>query len=260
MADLVDDTNPRVQYQPGWIWDQGVAEVDATRHGAATAGLSCWLSFTGTGVQVLGTLGPSHTDGQPTTTYSIDGVPAGTYSAPFVPSGTTRYNVTFFAVHDLSAGDHIIRINNFNGTSPNVFWLDYFLIDGSTDSRAPSPTPSSSQDLGDSQAQNTPSPSVSSIPSGSSPSSSVGNTVSPGPASSRSASHPNIGAIVGGVVGGVVVVAIIAVLTYCLSYFFASPGLNRSWIDERMESSSDGIWRDELFICLSALSAFDHRD
>lgn len=46
-TELVDDTNHRVQYQSGWIWDQGVAEVDATRHGASIAGIVAWLSFTG---------------------------------------------------------------------------------------------------------------------------------------------------------------------------------------------------------------------
>ncbi|KAI0638695.1 hypothetical protein C8Q77DRAFT_1154306 [Trametes polyzona] len=126
---LVDDTNPRVQYQPGWIWDQGVVEVDATRHGAAIAGLEAWLKFTGTGVRVVGTLGPSDTNGRPSTTYWIDDQVVGTYSAPFVPSGQIRYNTTFLSIRNLSSGDHTIRINNTDGTSPNVFWLDYFLID-----------------------------------------------------------------------------------------------------------------------------------
>ncbi|KAI9059992.1 hypothetical protein FKP32DRAFT_1077927 [Trametes sanguinea] len=216
-SDLVDDTNPRVQYQPGWIWDQGVAEVDGTRHGAATPGLECWLSFTGTGVQVVGTLGPSDMDGQPSTAYSVDGVLAGTYDAPFVPPGTIRYNVTFFAAHNLSPGDHIIRINNTNGTSPNVFWLDYFLIDGSPQSEAPSPTPSTSQ--GTFSSQSNPSPYTSGVPETSSGVSTGAGNAPAGSGSSNTsqpASHPNIGAIVGGVVGGVVVVAIIAVLLLCL--------------------------------------------
>ncbi|KAI0355522.1 hypothetical protein OH77DRAFT_1437001 [Trametes cingulata] len=123
---LIDDTNPRVQYQPGWEWDQGVAEVDATRHGALTAGLKAWLSFTGTGVQVVGTLGPSNTNGQPKTTYTIDNQVVGTYEAPF--SESIQYNVTFFASGNLPDGDHVILINNTDGTRPNAFWLDYFLI------------------------------------------------------------------------------------------------------------------------------------
>ncbi|KAI0364601.1 hypothetical protein BV20DRAFT_1029453 [Pilatotrama ljubarskyi] len=149
---LVDDTNPRVQYQPGWIWDQGVAEVHNTRHGAGKAGLQAWLSFTGTGVEVVGTLGPSSDNGQPKTSYSIDGQVVGSYDAP--SSGSTQYNVTFFKSGNLAAGDHVIRINNTDGTSPNVFWLDYFLIYTSpipdsppapvTSPTSPTPTPSTS--------------------------------------------------------------------------------------------------------------------
>ncbi|KAI0832930.1 hypothetical protein BC628DRAFT_1407290 [Trametes gibbosa] len=125
--EFVDDTNPRVQYQPGWEWDQGLAEVDTTRHGASTEGLKAWLSFTGAGVRVIGTLGDSNTYGQPKTTYLVDGKVAGSYSAPFV--GETQYNVTFFSMRNLSPGDHVVLINNTDGTRPNQFLLDYFLID-----------------------------------------------------------------------------------------------------------------------------------
>ena len=46
---LVDDSNPAVQYKPGWIWDNLVQpEVDNTRHGAALDGLTAELGFTGT--------------------------------------------------------------------------------------------------------------------------------------------------------------------------------------------------------------------
>ena len=44
---LIDDSNPVVQYAPGWIWEQLVNEVDHTRHGAAIAGLTASLGFYG---------------------------------------------------------------------------------------------------------------------------------------------------------------------------------------------------------------------
>ncbi|KAL1941910.1 hypothetical protein VTO73DRAFT_6910 [Trametes versicolor] len=128
-SQLIDDTNTHVQYRAGWIWDQGVAEVHGTRHGAQKAGLQASLSFVGTGIRVIGTLGASDVYGQPKTTYSIDGMVAGTYNAPLTPSGETHYNTTFFSTQDLSPGDHTITIENMDGTSPNTFWLDYFLID-----------------------------------------------------------------------------------------------------------------------------------
>ncbi|KAI0705756.1 hypothetical protein C8T65DRAFT_236271 [Cerioporus squamosus] len=125
---LVDDTTPAVQYAPGWIWDQLVDEVDHTRHGAAISGLTASLGFSGTGIQVVGTLGASDSNGQPRTTYTIDGAVVGSFNAPVTPSGQTHYNVTFFSKLDLSPGDHEIVITNLDGTSPNHFWLDYFLI------------------------------------------------------------------------------------------------------------------------------------
>ncbi|KAI0774635.1 hypothetical protein BD413DRAFT_301516 [Trametes elegans] len=125
---LIDDTNPRVQYQSGWTWEQGVSEVDGTRHGAARAGLTASLAFTGTGIQVIGTLGPSANYGQPKTVYTIDNEIVGSYDAPF--SANTQFNVTFFAKRDLAPGDHDVRINNTDETNPlNTFWLDYFLVD-----------------------------------------------------------------------------------------------------------------------------------
>ncbi|KAI1784068.1 hypothetical protein LXA43DRAFT_902334 [Ganoderma leucocontextum] len=125
---LIDDTNPVVQYAPGWIWDQNVNEVDHTRHGAAIEGLTASLSFYGSGVQVVGTLEPTDNYGQPSTTYKVDGDLVGTYNAPFTASGDTRFNVTFFSTLDLTLDNHEVVITNVNGTSPNTFWLDYFLI------------------------------------------------------------------------------------------------------------------------------------
>ena len=52
---LIDDTNPIVQYQPGWIWDQLVDNaVDNTRHGAALANITASLGFTGEHIISLG--------------------------------------------------------------------------------------------------------------------------------------------------------------------------------------------------------------
>ncbi|KAI0638697.1 hypothetical protein C8Q77DRAFT_1244263 [Trametes polyzona] len=220
---LVDDSDPHVQYQPGWIWDQGVAEVDATRHGASTTGLRAWLSFTGTGVRVIGTLGPSDKNGQPTTTYSIDGKVVGTYSGPLVPSGQTQYNVTFFSARDLSPGDHIVLINNTDGTSPNVFWLDYFLID---------PLPSATSSQGSTVETINPQPFTESnsppltgptpgnaVPTGTT---SAG-TTSPLAAANTNASesgsshsHSDAGVIAGATVAGVAVLAILATVFFCL--------------------------------------------
>ncbi|EIW61199.1 uncharacterized protein TRAVEDRAFT_17987 [Trametes versicolor FP-101664 SS1] len=218
---LVDDSNPSVQYASGWIWDQGVAEVDATRHGANVAGLRAWLSFT---VSVVGTLGPSDKYGQPKTTYLIDGQVAGSYSAPVTPSGETRYNVTFFSAQDLSPGDHIVLINNTDGTSPNTFWLDYFLIDHSPNSTSGSSSPTITP------SPNTVSVSLQTVTS-TSGTATVVSTVSvtvpvklqPDPTSAAntsgsgsSSSHSNAGVIAGATIAGVALLVLLGVAFWWL--------------------------------------------
>lgn len=83
----------------------------------------------GTGVHVVGTLSATDMYGLPTTTYLVDGEVASTYTAPLLPSTETLYNVTFFSALNLAPGNHTVTIENMNGTSPNMFWFDYFLID-----------------------------------------------------------------------------------------------------------------------------------
>ncbi|KAH9884956.1 hypothetical protein C8Q73DRAFT_817838 [Cubamyces lactineus] len=198
---LVDDSDPHVQYLPGWKWEQGVAELDGTRHGAALTGLTCSLAFVGTGIRVVGTLEASDKSGQPQTTYEIDGVVVGAYNAPFTRSTTTEYNVTFFETHGLPPGDHSILINNTNGTSPNVFWLDYFLIDLSPQSQIPSPTPFSSTQSSSGDTEQTGSIVTPGTNAGPTSSISVaGQTQATKPSDSSSKSHVNVGAIAGGVV------------------------------------------------------------
>ena len=85
----------------------------------------------GTGIDVVGTLEPTDRNGRPTTTYNIDGKDVETYTAPFTATGDTQFNVTFFSKRDLDPGNHRLVVTNMNGSSPNIFWLDYFLVFGS---------------------------------------------------------------------------------------------------------------------------------
>ncbi|KAI0737771.1 hypothetical protein C8Q80DRAFT_1210805 [Daedaleopsis nitida] len=124
---LIDDSDPVVQYQSGWTWEPNVQdEVDHTRHWLNIDGITASLGFTGTGIQVVGTLMPSDGAGQPKTTYTIDGLSVGSYTAPF--TSTTQYNVTYFTKRDLAPGSHTIIITSDFGTNGATFYLDYFLI------------------------------------------------------------------------------------------------------------------------------------
>ncbi|KAI1784067.1 hypothetical protein LXA43DRAFT_248408 [Ganoderma leucocontextum] len=184
MSSLVDDSNTAVQYSHNWTWVPNlVPEVDHTRHGVSEAGQTASLTFTGTGIQVFGTLEPSDVAGQPTTQYAIDGSVVTTYTAPFTPSGPAVLNVTFFSKLDLSPdGDHTILITNVNGTSPNMFWLDFFLVYTS-----PSQDPTGSSGVAAATA------------------------TSSGNSGSRTISVKTAGAIIGGVAGALVLIIVLLV-------------------------------------------------
>ncbi|KAI0758006.1 hypothetical protein C8Q74DRAFT_1373070 [Fomes fomentarius] len=136
---LIDDTNHIVQYQGGWDWyPQRENYVANTAHGLSEAGITATLGFTGTGIAVVGVLEVG--SGRPTTKYSIDRQDVGTYTAP--ATGQTTYNVTFFSKRDLPRGNHDVVITFMDDTSPNRFWLDYFLVyDESSPPRNPAPVP-----------------------------------------------------------------------------------------------------------------------
>ncbi|TBU58618.1 hypothetical protein BD310DRAFT_926589 [Dichomitus squalens] len=140
---LVVDTDPAVQYPTKWdhMETAGPDWPGHVRQGAGVAGMNAIFSFTGTGIQVVGTLERSDKYGQPTTSYAIDGETVGTYTAPFTPDLHTGWNTTFFSKRDLSPETHEVVVTNTNGTSPNVFWLDYFLVD--VDQASPNNPPTS---------------------------------------------------------------------------------------------------------------------
>ncbi|KAI0737780.1 hypothetical protein C8Q80DRAFT_303726 [Daedaleopsis nitida] len=190
---LIDDSNTAVQYDPGWIWDQLVHdEVDHTRHGAAITGISTRLGFTGTGIDVIGTLEPTDRNGLPSTAYSIDGKNISTYTAPITTSSTL--NVTFFSNRDLNPGDHEIVITNLNGSSPNVFWLDFFLVYSSTsDDSGVTPSTSSSPSLPTSASSSSDPVAATGVPT---------DTNLSAESTSSGTAKSNVGAIVGSVIGG----------------------------------------------------------
>ncbi|KAI0758009.1 hypothetical protein C8Q74DRAFT_292353 [Fomes fomentarius] len=125
----IEDNDSRVQYIGEWSTDPFAEASGGSRHGAAVLGVMATLSFTGTSIQVYGIIDDSPHDGQPTTRYDVDGETVETYTTPW--TDTRAFDVRFFVKSDLSPGDHTIRITNMNGTSPTIFWLDYFVVDAS---------------------------------------------------------------------------------------------------------------------------------
>ncbi|OBZ70329.1 hypothetical protein A0H81_09597 [Grifola frondosa] len=210
---LVDDGDlTSIQYSEGWIFDQQASEVGHTKHGAAIAGLNATFKFTGTAVDVYGSLGSIDVYGQPVTTYAIDGIVLGTYVAPIIAPGFAYLNQSFFVSPILPAGDHELVITNINGTQPTTYWLDFLVYTpsvslsnstsvSSTPISGPSTSSTTNQPSSTSRADSTTSASTSSITS---------------PITSAKSSRKNTGAIVGGVVGGVCLIALLLFLLYML--------------------------------------------
>ncbi len=46
-----------------------------------------------------------------------------------VPDSPRQLNVSFYSQHGLGSGEHTLTIINLNGTVPNIFWLDYLIVD-----------------------------------------------------------------------------------------------------------------------------------
>ena len=70
-------------------------------------------------------MGSVDVHGVPTTQYDVDGTVFGTYTAPVIAPGFFIGNQTYFISPNLSSGEHQLTVTNLNGTTPNVFWLDY---------------------------------------------------------------------------------------------------------------------------------------
>lgn len=74
-------------------------------------------------MQVFGTVGPSSSDGSPTTIYTLDSLPPVIYTAANNP-GNPIYRQPFYTSPNISNGDHNLTITMGQG---GTYWLDYLL-------------------------------------------------------------------------------------------------------------------------------------
>ncbi|OCH93939.1 hypothetical protein OBBRIDRAFT_748654 [Obba rivulosa] len=258
-AITVDDAAPSVVYSNGWVLDTpSSAEYNQTKHGATSAGLTATFKFTGTGVEVYGSLGSIDVYGRPVSSYSVDGVQQGTYQAPIINPGFAETNVLFFRSPLLGPTTHTLVVTNQNGTAPSTLWLDYFVYTPSDDTASISVSPShaSQSALSSGSISNPASASLSSTAQGSASLSSQSPTLPPttsgliqttssGSGASAASTSPVVasrtskshtGAIAGGVIGGVAALGLIAALLY----FFQ----RRKNIRAEADINPFGSWRE----------------
>ncbi|KIP10384.1 hypothetical protein PHLGIDRAFT_240261 [Phlebiopsis gigantea 11061_1 CR5-6] len=142
---IVDDRDINVKYSPGWQQQSTTAEFDDTKSGANEAGMTATLQFTGTGVEVYGSLGSWDVYGVPVSSYVVDGGDEATYTAPLIQPGFFEARILFYRSPPLDPGAHTLVITNKNGTKPCVYWLDYFIYTPVVTTSLPPSSPPTTQ-------------------------------------------------------------------------------------------------------------------
>jgi len=126
MSVIVDDNDPLVQYNGGWIRHNGKPiEFEATTHASQTPGDTATLKFDGTSMSVYGTIAP----GQARMNFSIDGVEPSSFDAQ---ASNTTHNVHFWTSLPLQETSHTLTIAVDNdirseGNEIGTLFLDYFV-------------------------------------------------------------------------------------------------------------------------------------
>ncbi|OCH91045.1 hypothetical protein OBBRIDRAFT_551147 [Obba rivulosa] len=212
---VVDDTDPSIVYSGGWQTDPPALDpvnyYNNTLHIAENAGQWATFTFSGSGVEVYGSLVDNHTP-YPLSEYVIDGVERGTYQPPSdLITPTLASNNLFFRSPPLNEGTHVLNITVEVVTDPGLFYLDYIVW---TPVSMPSSVPTASylfptSSASPSSPQSTSPSSVTSVAGSSSSSASIVGAL-------HTSSKPEVGSILaGGIVGGLAALLIMAVVLRC---------------------------------------------
>ncbi|KAJ7574052.1 hypothetical protein C8J56DRAFT_980571 [Mycena floridula] len=191
MSFILDDSDPSVKYSIG-DWNTGGVdeEFKSTTHGTTAANAFATIPFSGTYIEVYGTIAPQgvgHPD--PVTTYTIDKGPATSFAPVTTNTSATLHQTRFFTSPTLPDGNHTLVVQST--VQGGQVWLDFFEF-------TPSPV--------------TTTVTVTTTPTGSSNS---GTSVNDNSTSASTKSSPQVGAIVGAALGSVAVT-----LLFCFILFF----------------------------------------
>ncbi|EMD32875.1 hypothetical protein CERSUDRAFT_126402 [Gelatoporia subvermispora B] len=226
---VADDTDPNIVYSSGWqIYPPSQTLVNYfnnTLHFAASANQWATFSFSGTGIEVYGSLSVNFST-IPQSSYSVDGVIQGMYQPPpnFSPPFLAS-NILFFRSPMLKQGAHILNITVDAASSANQYFLDYIVW-------TPESIPSSfsSASFVFPTTSMTPTTAQPTLPS--SVGSATGEIVPSASALERVHHASSTGAIIGGIVGGVAVILVLAIfyLIYRRKRSASSSGMNGSHV------------------------------
>ncbi|KAJ7584028.1 hypothetical protein C8J56DRAFT_196517 [Mycena floridula] len=122
----IDDSDLSVQYSAG-DWGSGVAEkFNSTTHNTTTVNATAMLHFTGTRIEVYGTIQHySPKEPAPISNYSVDDGEPTTFAPKLVNTSVTVYQQQFFASSTLRDGNHTLTVISMTN---GPLYLDYFIV------------------------------------------------------------------------------------------------------------------------------------
>lgn len=190
-----DDRDPGIQYSG--IWGNSGTELDYLNTTTFTiyAGSGVLFNFTGTGVSVYGTIGPTGFGHAPVSNYTIDsGVP---YQFNATQTAEDRHQQLFFRATGLGLGKHTLAIAN--ELENDVLTLDYLEVETTGD--------------GSSSSASFTTPISSSLTATATRSTTI-TALQTSSESTTTHSGPPIGAAIGGAIGGFMILSLILFACY----------------------------------------------
>ncbi|KAG7089049.1 hypothetical protein E1B28_010759 [Marasmius oreades] len=119
----IDDTDPRIRYTPPKSWFTGgnAAEYNSTTHGSKTAGAQMVFHFTGTKVDVYGTISSNVATVQNFDLFTLDDQDPVQWSVS--PQTAPVYHQKMFSSPILQDGPHVLTLELLVDKSGT--WIDY---------------------------------------------------------------------------------------------------------------------------------------
>jgi hypothetical protein len=137
---MVDDHHPLVQYTRRWVVEgSSTYDYNGTTHRPNTTGATASFTFTGTSIEVYGTVKHNSSDSPTIAAFHIDDGETNYFNA--INTGGEYVPKTQLYAKNVSYGQHTLHVE---AKAASEFWLDYFIYDSSTPQSTPSSPPSSS--------------------------------------------------------------------------------------------------------------------
>ncbi|KAF5376680.1 hypothetical protein D9615_007889 [Tricholomella constricta] len=137
---LVDDSDPSVQYGGHWIRFGGPDEFQQTTHSTNEVGAQATITFTGSSIEVFGTIG--YGTGDPSlasvTSYTLDGDPSTTTEFVATLGSVVLYRQLHYSSPRLAGNKQHTLVITYTAANKNKLWFDYVRIEHDPDIQ---PTP-----------------------------------------------------------------------------------------------------------------------